>query len=52
MDKFLAAIEALKTAKEELAKIGVILSWEVVAVNKSSCQVINNTPNRLGKPII
>ena len=39
MDALAAAIKALEKAKQELEKIGTVLSWELVAVNRSSFQV-------------
>jgi len=38
MEKYLSAIEALKSAREELAKSGTVLSWELITVNKSNNQ--------------
>jgi len=55
MEKYLLAIEALKTAKEELAKNGTLLSWELVAVNKMSTsigQANNDISGRLVENLI
>lgn len=54
MDKLLSALEALKNAKEELEKAGVTLSWELVAVNKSSYQKDTTIDQGtcIGKPLI
>jgi len=49
MDKFLTAVEALKAAKEELEKIGIILSWELVAVSRSS--MLNRPVENSNAPI-
>ena len=51
MDKFLAAFEMLKTAKEEMEKEGIILSWEVVAASRSSMIKSRQADTRIsGKP--
>ena len=39
MDTLAAAIKALEEAKQELDKIGMVLSWELIAVSRSSFQV-------------
>jgi hypothetical protein len=36
MDKFSIAVEALKAAKEEMGKMGIVLSWELIAVSRDS----------------
>lgn len=52
MDKLQMAIEALKTAREELAKNGTSLTWELIAVNKETKNTWETNQSRNSQPSI